>query len=95
MTATAGFVRQPTEVRSLNGGTQRRYLFPNGYGASVVCHEWSYGGSRGLWELAVTDDAGRLVYDTPVTNDVIGYLTESDVETHLDAIEALPARVTA
>ena len=29
--------------------------FPNGYGASVVSHEYSYGGTEGLWELAAIE----------------------------------------
>lgn len=39
--------------RALNGGIQRVYKFSNGFGASVVKHEFSYGGRKGLWELAV------------------------------------------
>ena len=95
MTADAGFTRTPDEVRSLNGGVQRRYRFANGYGASVVTSPYSYGGERGLWELAVLDGNDRLVYDTPVTSDVIGWLTEANVEEKLTEIEALPARVSA
>jgi hypothetical protein len=90
--ADTDFRREPDEVNAIHGGIQRRYRFDNGYGASVVQHAYSYGGDRGLWELAVTDHAGRLTYDTPVTNDVIGCLTEAAVEEQLDAIAALPAK---
>ena len=33
------------------GGIQ----FPDGYGASVVSHLYSYGGTEGLWELAAIE----------------------------------------
>ena len=75
-----------------SSGTQRVYRFPNGYGASVVRFRFSYGADRGLWELAVLkfrDSDWDLTYDTPITNDVIGHLSESDVESTLDQIAAL------
>jgi len=71
-------------------GYHKIYNFPNGYGASVVCNAMSYGGSSGLFELAVLDENGRITYDTPVTQDVQGYLTFSDVAELLKAIENLP-----
>lgn len=55
------------------GGNRKEYKFPNGFGASVISHIYSYGGDRGLWELAVTKD-GSINYNTPITSDVIGYL---------------------
>jgi hypothetical protein len=78
------------EVRDRNGGTQRRYKFPNGYGASVVCGPYTYGGSSGLWELAVLDRHQHLTYDTPITDDVIGYLDAKAVTALLVQIAALP-----
>ena len=73
--------------RKLNGGIQKIYEFKNGYGASVVRHIGSYGSQLGLWELAVViiNDYNNgnpifdLCYDTPITDDVIGYLTEKEV----------------
>lgn len=67
-------------------GRQRRYLFPNGYGASVIND--GYGSESGRFELAVLKD-GHLTYQTPVTDDVLGYLTEDEVEQRLDEIAAL------
>lgn len=63
--------------------------FDNGYGASVVRHAYSYGGSRGLYELAVLDSDGDLTYSTPVTSDVLGFLTKADVAAALVEIAAL------
>jgi len=70
-------------------GVVSRILFENGYGASVVRHEYSYGGKSGLYELAVLDSSGDLTYDTPITNDVLGYLSEQDVTEILIKIQQL------
>jgi hypothetical protein len=101
-------MRTPTVERShpaFPSGTQRIYRFENGYGASVVRFSEhhgagilasSYGGDKGLWELAVLRFAGdeidrfRLIYDTPITDDVLGYLSEEEVDANLAKIEALP-----
>ena len=68
---------------------QHLYLFANGYGASVVQNRYSYGHNDGLYELAVLRDGG-LCYSTPITCDVIGYLTADEVAEHLRRIEKLP-----
>lgn len=81
--------------RERRGGIQRIYRFDNGYGASVIRFDGSYGYEDGLWELAVIqfkDDSMSkfdLVYDTPITSDVLGRLTEEEVEHVLKEIEAL------
>ena len=58
---------------------QNKIMFSNGYGASIISNEFSYGGSEGLFEIAVIDREGVLVYDTPITNDVIGYCTKQQL----------------
>nr|DAF57302.1 MAG TPA: hypothetical protein [Podoviridae sp. ctuch15] len=68
---------------------QHLYLFANGYGASVVQNRHSYGHNDGLYELMVLKDAVPC-YDTPITNDVIGYLTADEVTEYLKQIEKLP-----
>ena len=70
-------------------GIYCRIQFDNGYGASIVKHEYSYGGKDGLYEIAVLDSSGEITYDTPITNDVLGYLSEDDVERYLSNIEDL------
>jgi len=72
-----------------NDGIQYLAFYPNGYGASVVKHEHSYGGDVGLYELAVLGKDGRITYDTPITNDVLGYLTEDSVDEILEQIRNL------
>lgn len=73
----------------IHDGLIARISFDNGYGASVVRHEYSYGGNKGLFELAVLDTTGELTYNTPVTNDVIGYLRPQDVTEVLIKIQQL------
>lgn len=71
------------------GGIAARITFENGFGASVVRHDYSYGGKDGLYELAVVGKNGEITYDTPVTNDVEGYLNEEDVTILLEQIQKL------
>ena len=77
----------------INNGIQSIVKFENNYGASVVKHEYSYGNKQGLYELAIIkyDENGDwdLCYDTPITSDVLGYLSEAEVTTYLMQIEQL------
>jgi hypothetical protein len=71
-------------------GVISRIMFDNGFGASVVKHQYSYGGDRGLYELAVLDSNGDLHYNNPVANgDVIGYLKPNDVTDIMEKIQKL------
>lgn len=88
-------IHEPIDARPLDSGAvQKLYKFANGYGASVVKGEHTYGGDEGLWELAVikfkTDGEFVLDYSTPITEDVEGHLTDDAVEELLTKIEALP-----
>jgi hypothetical protein len=69
-------------------GITSRTKFKNGYEASVVKSEHSYGGRDGLYELAVFKD-GEITYDTPITDDVLGYLTEEEVSETFIKIQEL------
>jgi len=87
-------------------GVQWIYRYPNGYGASIVRSKLpfepsiysSYTSSEKEWELAVirfksADNLDfELDYTTPITDDVIGHLIESEVEKILQQIAALPAK---
>jgi len=64
-------------------------VFENGYGVSVVCHTHSYGGKTGLFEIAVLGKDGDLTYDTPITNDVIGYLSREEVTGIMEQVQSL------
>lgn len=76
----------------LHDGYKKVYKFGNGYGASVVCSQFSYGGDKGLFEVAVLDMAGNIVYDTPVTGDVVGFLDFDGVAKTLQEIQNLPKK---
>ena len=65
--------------------------FENGYSASIVSHDLSYGGQEGLFEIAILHD-GEMVYDTWITPDVIGHLDFAGVAATLKDIEELPPR---
>ena len=71
------------------GGVMSRITFENGYGASVVSSPYTYGGDKGLYELAVLDSDGELTYTTSVTDDVIGYLRPEDVTDVMAKIQEL------
>jgi hypothetical protein len=71
------------------GGIQAVVQFPNGYGASIVKTPYTYGGDRGLYELAVFGKDGHITYSTTITNDVLGNLSEQEVEKTLMDIKNL------
>ncbi len=62
--------------------------FANGYSASVISGYDFYTSDDEPYELAVLKN-GRLCYDTPITDDVVGHLTEDGVTDLLQRIEAL------
>ena len=70
-------------------GVRSRMMFENGYGVSVVSHTYSYGGKDGLFEVAVLGKDGDLTYDTPVTNDVVGYLNPDEVTDIMEQVQNL------
>jgi hypothetical protein len=69
-------------------GITSRTEFDNGYEVSVVKSQYSYGGDKGLYELAVFKD-GEITYATPITDDVIGYLRPEDVTEVMTKIQQL------
>jgi hypothetical protein len=66
-------------IPSKDGGIHATMDFENGFGVSVVQSPYTYGGDKGLYELAVIKD-GDIHYDNPVAKgDVVGYLRPEDV----------------
>lgn len=75
---------------------QYKYYFPNGYGASIVQYDSPFYSNPLGWELAVIRcyESGEwhLCYDTPITDDVIPYLTGEEVCEILEKIICLPRK---
>ncbi len=75
---------------------QLLFRFDNDYGALVIRGPNIYGGEMGLFSLAVvhfqSSRVFRLVYDTPVADDVIGYLNGDEILELLTQIQKLPPR---
>lgn len=80
-------------------GDQWLVRFPNGYGASVIRGEHTYGETEGFYEVGVITHDPRersdihLAYDTPITKDVLGWQSLYEVADVLLRISRLPARV--
>lgn len=88
-----GYEDYRISTRPMHGGVSNVFKFENNYGASVVKHRWSYGSHNDLWELAVIcfDETGKwdLNYDTEITDDVVGFLTDDEVCALLERIKNL------
>ena len=75
------------EPHPMGNGIMCREHFENGYGVSVVRTPYTYGGDKGLYELAVLFE-NEIHYDNPVAQgDVVGYLREEDVTDAMKLIQ--------
>lgn len=74
--------------RRRGGYEQWKFKFDNGYGASVITGGIAYCNEVQPYELAVLEH-DELCYNTPITDNVIGYLTSDEVYDLLDKIEQL------
>ena len=74
------------EEHAIFGGRMVRYRFPNGYGASVIEGEKSYG-----LELAVLEFSESGYGDTAseFTDDVIGFIEDEELDEILERISKL------
>lgn len=71
---------------------QTLYKFENDWGASIIYHQGSYGYEQGLVELGIVRWFGHkymLSYDTDLTNDVLGDLTQEQAKLILEKIKEL------
>lgn len=77
----------------MSGKHQWLFKFKNGYGASVIKHYGSYGFEDDLFELAVIElnkkNSWNICYNTPITDDVMGYLSNEEVLELLERIKNL------
>ena len=70
-------------------GVQAIAEFPNGFGASIIKSDFSHGGKSGLFEIAVLDNDGKINSQTDITDDVVGWCDDKDVDRILTAISKL------
>ena len=70
-------------------GVKANFEFNNGYKVSVIMTNMSYGGTKGLYEIMVTDQKDESIWLEGINNEdgVIGFLTPLQLETTLTAIE--------
>ena len=70
-------------------GIKANIVFENDYKVSIIMTNMSYGGTKGLYEIMITDDKDDPVWLEGINNDdgVIGFLTPEQLETTLTAIE--------
>jgi len=69
-------------------GYQRVIEFENGYGLSIVSNDFSYGGHFGLFEIALLDKDGEIIYDPALGfSDVIGHLDFAEVAKIIERIK--------
>lgn len=79
------------EKHSGGSGVRAVHDFPNGYRASVVGGPiFFYGDGVNTFELAVMRPGEGVVYDTPITSNVLENLSKAEVTAALVQIEALP-----
>jgi hypothetical protein len=71
----------------LSSGIQAVIDFENGYGISVVQTPYSYGGKMGLYEIAIIDKDRDVIYNTPISEGIVGYLREEDVTEVMERIQ--------
>jgi hypothetical protein len=79
-------------------GIHAKHEFDNGYGISVVRFnitlldgkvvQGSYGSLEGLYEVGITK-GGKLCYDTPIADGVIGHCDEAEVEEIMEKVSKL------
>lgn len=62
--------------------------FENGYGVSVVFGEAFYSNGVNTYEVGILK-GGHLCYDTWITDDVMGYLTEDEVTSTMAKVQEL------
>ena len=84
---------KPLQDNESSIGVQATIFFDNGHGASIIKTPYGYGGKEGFYGLAVikaNENGWDLNFNTPITNNVLGYLTENDLLNYLEKIKKLP-----
>ena len=77
---------EPIEIENVLSSLQAHLEFTNGYTAFVFR---AHSERLYPYEFAIIKN-GKLCYDTPVTNKVIGHCNENDIENLLQKTKDLP-----
>lgn len=76
----------------LNGGGVT-ICYDNGYCADICLTDMSYGNQFGLFEFAIMtyidNKIGEMVFDTPITDDVLGGLTIEECKNYCQQVKEL------
>ena len=70
-----------------SSGTIAAHTFDNSYGVSVITD--GYGNSNAPYEVAITLH-GDITYESYITDGVLGWLTDKDVDVIMHRVKALP-----
>lgn len=90
------------EIHPIGNGLRAKMFFKNGYGVSVVRFKLMFGGYGSYtsndkeWELAVIhgdENKFDIVYNTPITDDVLGHLSADDVSEIMAKVKCLPQKI--
>lgn len=68
--------------------TQAIMDFPNGYGVSVITGKMFYTSESHPYEIAIMFE-GALIYNTYITEDVLGHQTKEDVTKVMKQVQLL------
>jgi len=66
-----------------------QWHFPNGYGASIVCHEMTWNRPEGAVLKRRDDGEWGLCYDSGITGDVIPDMSFGEVYRFIEAVRDL------
>ncbi len=84
-----GLIKE-TEDKTDSNMDRLRLTFNNGYQLSIIIGEYSYGGEDGFYEIAPYNKEGKmdgsLLGENDYGDDVMGYLSESEVKEHIERI---------
>lgn len=72
----------------VENGDQAIIHFDNGYGVSVLVGNEFYSNGIDTYEVAILKD-GNITYETPITNDVLGYLSKKEVTKVMKQVQQL------
>ena len=69
----------------------RTLSMENGYSISIICNSFSIGGTSGLFEIALKHGTlNTICYATPVTENVIGWVSFGEVDKLIKEVSRLP-----